>query len=484
MIKDQERKMAMKNLGKIIFIIFLFPLSIFANVSASVSSSVVSVGDMVTLNLTISGENIQRPNIHSLCGTDVISTSSQTSIQIINGDYQKSYVLSYKFIPQKSCEIKPLQVEVNGVIETTKPIKIEVKPMVAAKDANFVLELHSDKKEVFVGEPFKIELIFKQKRDAEAIDSKFIPPELTGLWIKRESDPERFNNGAYTVTKITYDVAAQRAGKLEISPAQMRIASRDSMKDSWGAWIPQIKWKTYFSNALEVDIKPLPSGVGLVGHFNISAHADKTEVNVNDAVNVTVEVVGDGNLEDIPSFKPYINGVSVFDEKIQISGDTLTQKIAFVADEDFTIPPFTLKFFDPKSSKIKTIQTEPIAIKVKGAKAKSKLTIKRQEGATQSGHTSGSTTDGFGGIWLLLAFIAGIVLGAVLMFVKPWERFKKEKTHSIKDPKVLLVKLLPYKNDPQVQKIVEILEKNLYSGAHIELDKKEIKELLKKYELS
>ena len=471
----------MKNLGKIALFIFFIPLALYAEVSASVSSQSVSVGEMVTYNLKVSGENIKRPNIHTLCESEVIATNSQTSIQIINGDYQKSYVLSYKFIPQKSCEIQPVQVDVNGVIETTKPIHIEVKPMSAAKDADFILELKSDKHKVFVGEPFKIELVFKQKRDAQAVDSKFIPPELNGLWIKSESDPERYNDAKYTVTKISYMVAAQRAGRLSIKPAQMRIASRDSTKDSWGAWIPQIKWRTYFSNELNVDVEPLPSGVGLVGEFSISAHADKTVVNMNDAVNVTVEVVGDGNLEDIASFKPYIEGVSVFDEKIQISGDTLRQKIAFVADEDFTIPAFTLKFFDPKSSEIKTIKTKPIAIKVRGSKKKAPLTIKRQEAQED---VTQAAVDGVKSIWLFVSFLAGLVAGVVVMILQPWKRYKREKSVSIKDPKTLLVKLLPYKSDPQVQKMVEILEKNIYSAAKIELDKKELKELLKKYEIS
>ncbi len=474
----------MKNLGKIALFILFIPFALYAAVTASVSSQSVTVGEMVTYNLTVSGENIKRPNIHTLCDSEVISTSSQTSIQIINGDYQKSYVLSYKFIPQKTCEIQPIQVEVNGVLETTKPIKIEVKPMSAAKDADFILELRSDKKEVFVGEPFTIELIFKQKRDAEAVDSKFIPPELTGLWIKGESDPVRFNHGDYTVTKISYMVAAQRAGTLSIKPAQMRIASRDSMKDSWGAWIPQIKWRTYFSNELNVDVKPLPSGVGLVGEFSISAHADKTVVNVNDAVNVTIEVQGDGNLEDITSFKPYIDGVSVFDEKIQISGSTLTQKIAFVSDSDFTIPSFSLKFFDPKTSKIKTISTKPIKITVKGAKQKSELKIKRQEGAESAVQNTAQNNGGFSFSSLLLGFLLGVIVGGFVMFVKPWERLKKEKSYSIKDPKVLLVKLLPYKNDEEVQKIVDILEKNIYSNANIQIDKKLLKEIVKKYDIS
>jgi hypothetical protein len=54
----------------------------------------------------------------------------------------------------------------------------------------------------------------------------------------------------------------------------MRVASRSSREDSWGAWIPTIKWKTYFSNELEFSVKALPSGVDLVGNFTIKATPD------------------------------------------------------------------------------------------------------------------------------------------------------------------------------------------------------------------
>ena len=367
----------MKNLGKIALILFLIPHAMYASIKATLDSNYVELGEMVTYSLTISGEDVERPNIHTLCDSDVISTSSQRSIQMINGDVKKSYVLSYKFIPQKSCEIPPISIEVDGKVEKSNVVSLKIASGVVKKDAAFVLTLSSDKKEVFVGEPFEVTLLFKQREDAEAVDSKFIAPKLKGFWIKEESKPVRYKEGRYVITKLTYTMAAQRVGSLKISRAQMRIASRTNTKDTWGAWIPQIKWKTYFSNALDVQVKALPSGVNLVGDFSISVNTDKNEINSNEALNVTVEVNGVGDLEDIKSFKPYIDGVSVFDEKIVIKGTKLSQKMAFISDRDFTIPPFKLKYFDIKTSQIKTISTKSIDVKVKGSKEKPTLTIKR-----------------------------------------------------------------------------------------------------------
>ena len=473
----------MKNLGKIFFIIFAIPQAIFAGVVASVDSSNVEHGDMITYSLNLTGDDISRPQIHNLCGDEVISTSSSTSIQIVNGDYQKTYVLSYKFMPKKSCQIEPVSVEIDGKIEKTEPINITVSKAVVSKDADFTLTLNASKEEVFVGEPFVLVLTLKQKNGAEAVDSKYIAPNLKGFWVKGESKPIRTKEAGYTITKIMYKMAPQREGTLNISSAQMRIASRSRARDAWGGFIPNIKWKSYFSNEVNITAKPLPAGVSLVGDFTISADVATKEVNANEAVNVTIQVIGDGNLEDIKSFKPYLDGVSVFDEKIEIQDTQLSQKIAFVGDDNFIIKPFTLKFFDPSTQKIKTISTQEIAIKVKNAKPKQELNIQRdqsQETVVVQKVVEKETNK----LWIIIAFIVGLVIGILVMLLKPLKLLKKEKKLNIKDHKLLLVKLMPYNEDIEVKKIVDILENNLYSDKKQELDKKILKEIIAKYKIS
>jgi len=145
-------------------------------------------------------------------------------------------------------------------------------------------------------------------------------------------------------------LAAQRDGNLTVTPAQLKIASRINTRDMWGSFSPNLKWRSYFSNELAVAAKPLPNGATIIGDFKITAVADKTEINQNEAVNVTLEVLGSGNLEDIQSFKPYVQNVNVFDEKIVVNKDKLTQKLVFVSDSDFTIPPFELAFFNTKTT--------------------------------------------------------------------------------------------------------------------------------------
>ena len=194
---------------KLLFLVLIIQHTFYAKVTATVDYKTVELGEMVTYSLEISGEDITRPNIQRLCDTDVISTSSQTNIQIINGDLRKSYVLSYKFMPKKSCKIEPVEVEINGKTELSNPVEIKVKPASYNKKSDFILTLSTDKKELFVGETFELILTFKQKEDAEAVDSEFIPPVLKGFWVKNESKPQRYKDGEYSVTKVVYTMAAQ-----------------------------------------------------------------------------------------------------------------------------------------------------------------------------------------------------------------------------------------------------------------------------------
>jgi hypothetical protein len=57
----------MKNLGKILALVsFLFPHAVYAGVTAGLDAKSVSLGETVTLSLTISGQDIIKPDIFVL----------------------------------------------------------------------------------------------------------------------------------------------------------------------------------------------------------------------------------------------------------------------------------------------------------------------------------------------------------------------------------------------------------------------------------
>ncbi len=481
----------MKNLGRIVYICILLTVTLFGRVDVSVNHHSVMRGESVTVRISVFGEEIEPPTVDTLCGSDIVSTSSQQSIQIINGHITKNYSFTYTFEPEKSCTIEPISIKVDGKIEKTKPIKITVTDTPQrTKDANFLLELRANKKEAFVGESFDVTLVFKQKRGAEAIDSKFYPPKLDGFWIKHQSEPKKSVDGEYVVTTIHYKMAAQREGDLKITPAKIKIAMRDLTKDYWNNFAPAIKWKTYYSNAIEMKVYAPPKGVKLVGSFDIRLSVDKTSVHPNEAVNAVITIKGDGNIEDLEAFKPYIPHANVFEEKPVINQENgvFTQKIAFVADESFTIPAFSIRFFDPKTKKIETKSTKVVHIEVIGSKQRKKeLVIKKGSEDTALGSAKSEETHiatSFAITWMVLSFFAGAFMGGMLVFLKLHPSTKKRlRRLSTDDKRVLFIKLLPYKDHRDVKELLDQLENVLYGKNDTTIDKGKIKEIINKYNI-
>ena len=476
----------MINLGRVLSTIFIVSTTIYAGVVARVEPNIVTKGDTATYILSVSGSDFKKPILDSICGNDIVSTSSQTSIQSINGNYQKSYTMSYQFVPTKSCKIEPVALEIDANVEHSNATKIEVKPMKQDLNAEFTLSLEASKHELYQGEPFELTLVLKQHRNAKAVDSKFIAPDFKGFWIKEEGKTQRGNSGQHIITKIVYKLAPQREGSLTIKPAQLKIASRIGV-NNWGTLIPQVKWKTYYSNELSLNVKPLPNNLKIIGDFTINAKVQRDKINPNEAVNLTLEIVGKGNLEDIKSFKPYISGVNVFDEKTVVKGDRLTQKLAFVSDSNFTIPPFTLEYFSSRTSKTEKILTEAINIEVSGNTKESKVEIKRDEktAVVEKSPSEQKTVVTIDKLSIAIASVIAFMLGALSLYIFQRVKFSsKTKVVDLKNEKVLLMKLLPFKYDAQVQEIVDILESNIYSKEKIKLDKKYLKEIIKRYEIS
>ena len=478
----------MQNLGKIFLLLFLSLEMLYAGVSASLEPRVAYRGESVTYKLTMSGNDIEKPLLSDICGNNIVSTGSQTSIESINGSYSRSYILSYEFVAQKSCEIGAVAVNIDGKTEYSNTLHLTVKEPTQDRSAPFVLELKPSKQKLYVGEPFTLKLTLTQSLRAQAVDSKFVAPSFKGFWLKSQTQPLRKEGDENVVTTFEYTLAPQRAGELNIQPAELKIATRAPGVNGWGTFAPQVKWRSYYSNTPKVSVEPIPNGASLIGDFTIASQTTQKSIHPNEAFNVTVVVEGEGNLEDIKSFKPYIPNVNIFDEKIEIKDNKLSQKLAFVSDANFTIPAFELAFFNTKTQKVKKIHTEPIAVEVVGAAAKSSVKVERPKESVaekkKSEPNEVSVVYQSDYVRLVIAYMLGVLSGLGVMFLLLRKPFKKEKSIDIKDEKLLFMKLLPYRDDSDVAVLMEILENNSYSNEKKPLDKRLLKEVLKRYKIS
>lgn len=483
----------MKNLGRMI-VLFLLALPLMAEVKVSVDRTEVTRGETVRFTLSIMGAGkITIPPFDELCGYSIEGHMQSTKDIFSNGKRSKEISLTYEIMPQRSCVIESFPVTINGETQTTEPINIKVSKVAITANAPFVVELKTAKNSVYVGEPFEVQMNLKTRQGVDTLAESISLPESKNVWVKSEEKGQPVLSEGYSSRKNMYAMAIQQSGKLMLGPLRWDVKVRNQRRDNWGMWLSTAKTHTVFSNEVELEVKELPEGVSLVGELDIKTTVDKTQIHAGEAVNVDIRVQGRANIEDIPAFNIHVDGAQAFKEEPKVTHylrdgkyyGTFSQKLALVAERDFTVPSFEIKYMDLSTDKVKTIMTKAIDIKVLNSAplVKEELKISRPQEKPQEStpSTESSALNLMQGAFLL---IGGIVLGLIFSMI-PWKRFfhKEKSKHrvSAKESKEVLQLLMrSMHKDPEIETLVQKLSENLYEGKSHDIDKKRLKEILKK----
>ena len=135
------------------------------------------------------------------------------------------------------------------------------------------------------------------------------------------------------------------------------------------------------SKPVTIHVKPLPEAGkpmdfnGAVGKYSIRASIDSKEVDTGDAAKLTVTIKGSGNLPVINA--PAVNWPAEMESydvntkenidktKVPLSGSK-TYAYSFISNRPgkYVIPPVKLSYFDPASHSYKTIETDPVDLRV------------------------------------------------------------------------------------------------------------------------
>lgn len=486
----------MKNLGSMI-LFFLMALPLMAELKVSVDKTQITRGESVYVTLSIKGGgNIELPPFEKLCGYQIEGQSQRSKDILSNGKRTQEIALTYEIMPQKSCVIESIPITINGETQRTEPINITVSKVAITKNAPFTVELKTEKTSVYVGEPFEMKVALKARQGIDVLAESISLPESKNIWVKSEQKGSPLLQEGYSKRDNTYALAAQQSGKLILGPLRWDIKVRNQSRDNWGMWLATAKTHSVFSNEIELEVKELPMGVSLVGELEMEANVDKTEVNAGEAVNIDIRVKGPANIEDLPAFEIHVEGAQAFKEEPKKThylrdgkyfGD-FSQKMALVADRNFTIPSFEIRYMDVTTDTLKTIQTEPIAIKVLNAApaVKEELKISRPQEKPEESQENrqGSALTLVQGTFLLLV---GIVLGLIFSMI-PWRKAlnkdKRKHTVSAKESKEVLQLLMGHMHtDQEIEQLVKKLSENLYEGQSHDIDKKRLKEIVKKLQV-
>ena len=473
---------------------FLMALPLMAELKVSVDKTQITRGETVRFTVSVTGEGkVSVPPFDELCGYSIEGRMQSTKDIFSNGKRSQELSLIYEIMPQKSCVIESFPVTINGETQTTEPINITVSKVAITKNAPFTVELQTEKRSVYVGEPFEMKVELKARQGIDVLAESISLPESKNIWVKSEQKGKPLLQEGYSKRNNTYALAAQRSGTLALGPLRWDVKVRNQSRDNWGMWLATAKTHSVFSNEIELEVKELPAGVSLVGELEIEVSVDKTEVNAGEAVNVDIRVKGAGNIEDLPAFEIHVDGAQAFKEEPKKThylrdgkyfGD-FSQKLALVAERDFTVPAFKIRYMDVTTDTLKTITTNAIDIKVLNSApaVKEELKISRPQEKPEENvqSTVGSALSLMQGVFLLLG---GIVLGLIFSMI-PWKRvfIKDKRKHAVsaKESKEVLQLLMGHMHaDPEIEELVKKLSENLYEGKSHKIDKKRLREIVKK----
>lgn len=347
------------------------------------------------------------------------STSTQSSVQIVNGSMSQSSSVTYTFI--LTCDkpgtytISPASVTYNGRKIRSNSLRIRVvgrggssasqssaspqhqqqsSPAAEAPSAGKDLFMTATASRTSVYEQEAVLITYKVYTLVNLTDLTGKLPTLDGFQIQEIPLPRTKSFGIETyggrqynsVIWTQYVVYPQKTGTLKI-PAIEYIATEVRANhsvdplDAIFNGVTQSEYKrkiiapSLTINVRELLAKPVDFSGG-VGHFTVSSSISSNSVKTNDAVTVKLRVRGSGNMKLIQApelafpkdFETY--DVKVNDDSLSLSRSGLsgTKEFEYLAvprhKGTYTIPAARLVYFDTNSNSYQTLQTQPYTLHV------------------------------------------------------------------------------------------------------------------------
>ena len=343
--------------------------------------------------------------------------SVQSSFQMINGHTTQSSTITYTYIvvavkngtftipaahitaEGKSVASSSLKITVSGQAQSggqgSQRQQQQAQPRAAGSPisgSDLYITVSANKKHVHEQEPILLTYKVYTLVDLTQLEGKM--PDLNGFHTQEIPLPqqksfkiETVNGRPYrTVTWSQYVMFPQITGKLKIPPLTFNgiVVQQNRNIDPFevffngGSGYVEVK-KQIQAPGLEVQVDPLParpaSFSGGVGHFNITAQLDNTDVKANDAVKLRVIVSGVGNMKLIK--QPNVEFPKDFDRydakvtdktKLTTSGLEGSMIYDFLAvprhQGKYEIPPVEFTYYDISSGSYKTVKTEAFTLNV------------------------------------------------------------------------------------------------------------------------
>jgi hypothetical protein len=354
------------------------------------------VGETASLRLVVTGgaadSSPALPPVDNLSFTPQRPTS-----QLVSINFQTSRIVTYSWAVRATAvgdaTIGPVSITVGGRPLRAAPLEISVSAATPGDVGPNLLVATLDPSPVGLAEGAPVPLWqgqalvyrFSFSHRDTVYGAEWTQPTFEGLelvqGIESKSRDYSLQRGQhqYTVHDAELPLRATSPGRFEIPPSvvtaqfpverSQRQRRRDPFEDFFGApfggsMFAETRTEVLASNALSVEIRPLPTQGrpagfdGLVGSLEVQAELAEDQVRVGDSVTLTITVRGDGVLAgiELPPAQDTEQLRAYDDEPEVLAGvvggafrSRATLRRALVPTKEGTIqlPPVTLHWFDP-----------------------------------------------------------------------------------------------------------------------------------------
>ncbi|RRS30860.1 MAG: hypothetical protein P794_05650 [Epsilonproteobacteria bacterium (ex Lamellibrachia satsuma)] len=496
---------------KKLLILFTVHCSLFtfinaASVDAQLANSEIVQGNMAQLRIVAHGNRAVFPQITEIGDSKILGRhqSSNNSISYINGKMttDRSISLVLTFAPQHSMTIPSYRVNIDGTDYKTDPLELKVvksnAPGVTSGN-RFSLHLRADKKSVIVGEPLLVTVFFSLRNGVRLSENpQYSKPEFKGFFVKEIKEEKAYRKGDQQIQELRYILTPEAEGNFTVGPATAKIGVADrSRQDIFGRFFGT-NWTSIASNTVNIEVKPAPKDVDLVGNFTIQSSIDKKNVKANKPVNLTVKIEGEGSLEDLDFPNYEIDGVTVYSDDAKIETrimagslkSTYVKSFAFISDHDFSIPARSFSVYNPKTRKAVMLKIPAYEIKVEAAKSISSVPQNVSKGVVQTDLKQTATPlqnsadrekiEVKNVAWWMLgsAFALGILFTYLFQLI-PFGKIGKGK-NPYKESEALKILYAHINEDREIEEMVKKLYARKNGDKSIRIDKKELREMVER----
>ena len=387
------------------FIMAFAPAQAQVRFEAKVSKDKLGINERLRVDFEMNqdGDNFNPPSFE---GFRVVGGPNQAiSNSYINGkrSYTKTY--SYFLAPQArgTFSIGQATIEIDGETYKTLPVRVEVTAAVdKPKDENNADYVASENvhlvADVSNANPYLNQAITVQyrlyvsnevniTRGWREIDT----PKYADFWSQNIDTRGNFKvyEGKYQGRDYRYVILRttvlypQKTGELNIEPLTLDIPIdvETNKRDLFGRRLMTRVNKTISAGNRTINVKPLPSQGrpdnfnGAVGDFSFDVTADRTELDANESLRLSVRVSGRGNLKlfELPGIK-LANSLEQYEPERDNNITTQAEGMSGSVTDTYTIVPqfkgeypvrpLSFSYFDPVTEQYVTLSSDEIIINV------------------------------------------------------------------------------------------------------------------------